>query len=375
MKLLYSFLILGLIQLVFIKPLTASTKSETSTLKQKLVEFYDNGLESIDKDFCEKAKVLSEKLLQDKVVKQPKTPIMRKFKQNLTDFLRDYNSYQRYGLTQQLVLIFKDKLPDHSHNKDIEYIWKLLEKQGYYEMDKNYESKYMKFVKNKILTKFEEFKEQLNQQELKQHKDLIKGYNKLKRCQTYKCQSKYLYKLLRYSTPKAELLKYINEKVDSIYIFYGNTADNISKAVLKHKRLSQLPNNLKLNLTKNIKDFNEKYEKHQHIDELYKLLNQFHDNILQKYYYNTTIPLKEQKLIKQIFDAAGYAKFTAELSRKLNDFVQLGLFQKFKQFKAALTRDELAKEKFLIRWYDRLRGHTTTQDIAKMLNELFIYMS
>ncbi|XP_065358037.1 uncharacterized protein LOC135952158 [Calliphora vicina] len=373
MKLLYSFLILGLIQLVFIKPSTASTKHETTSFKQKLVEFYDNGLESIEKDFCEKAKVLSEKLLKNKVVKQPKTPIMRKFKQNLTDFLSDYNSYQRYGLNYQLVLMFEDKLPDPSHNKEIDYIWQLLEKYGYNELHEDYERKYMKFVEQKFRPKFEELKKQLDQQELKQYKDLIKGYNKLKRCQTYKCQSKYLYKLVRYPTPKAELLEYFYEKQDNIHIYYGNTVHNIAKAVLKHKRLSELPNNLRLNLTNNIKDFTEKYEKHQHIDELYTLINQFYYNILEKYYYNNTIPLNEQQLIKQIFDAAGYDKFTAEYSRKLNDFVQQGLFQKFKQFKAALTRKELAKEKPLIQWYDHLRGLHNTEDITEAFDQILVF--
>ncbi|XP_065357510.1 uncharacterized protein LOC135951735 [Calliphora vicina] len=370
MKLLYSVIILGLIQMVFVKPFEASPNSNATLLKQNLTKLLDNELESMDKDFSEKSKVLSEKLLQDKLVKQASTAILKQFKQNISDFLHVYPSYQRYHLTNQLVLLFEEKIPDPSSNKDIEYIWKLLEKHGYYEMDKDYESKYMKFVKHKFLPKFEEFKKQLNQQELKQHQDLINSYNELKRCQNYKCQSKYLYKIIGDFTPKDNLFEYIVEMVDNIHIDYGNAALEMAKAVLKDKRLSQLPHNLRINLTNNIKQFIKIYKKHEDINDLYNIINALDINILAKYYHNISLPLKQQQLIVQIFDDHGCAKFVSEYDRKLKDFVQQGLVVRFKQFKAALTRKELAKEKPLLQWYDHVKDLQNPEDILEALNKL-----
>ncbi|XP_065358481.1 uncharacterized protein LOC135952462 [Calliphora vicina] len=368
MKLLYTVIILEVIQLVTIKPLEASTAFEL-----KIMQFYAHELLVIDKDFCEKAKILCEKVLQDKLVKQAKTSTIKEFKQNITDFLHDYPSYMRYEYINELALLFDAKLPHFNNNKkDLQYIWELLKKHGYDKLDADYQSKFMKFVKQKFLPKFEQLKKQLNKQEFKQQKHLIKWYNELKKCQDYACNSKYFSQLaIGKPTPKETLLQYIRDQLNYINIFYGNTAHKIVKGVLNNKKLSQLSLPLRTNLINSIKNFLMQYKKHQHIDQLHDSVHSFYDKILLKYYYNTKIALKDLNLLRNIFDEQGYAKFVNSYERRLKDFVQRGLSEKFQQFIAALSKKELAKEETFLEWYDHLKGLKSVEEIMAVFERFY----
>ncbi|XP_065356753.1 uncharacterized protein LOC135951099 [Calliphora vicina] len=360
MKLLHTVLILGLIQLLSVKPLLAS-----SSFRNKLVQFYDQELLLLSNEFCEKAKSFCEKILQDEMVQQPKTPKMREFKQNITDFLQEYTAYKHYGLINELVLLFEDKIPEPSNDQDSQYIWQLLRKLGYHELSDEYENNFQKFAKQKFLPKFEELKLQLSTEELKQHENLLKWFKGLKQCQDYKCDHKYFSRLLR--TPKEQLFGYVHEQLENINIYYGNNAYNIAKAVLKDQRLKQLNPAVQQNLTNILREFIGKYESNHDVNKLFNIAQIFYNQIILKFYYN---PLDDQQLLVTIFDDKGYVKFESNYLQKFNDFVQRGFYKKFEEFKNSLGSKELANEKPILEWFQHFKGLTEYSDRVAAFEKL-----
>ncbi|XP_065358014.1 uncharacterized protein LOC135952138 [Calliphora vicina] len=364
MKLLYTVIILCLIQLFAIKPLAASVSSNETSVKRMLLEFCRNELKVISLDFCEKAKIFTRKILQDDRVQKAATPKMREFKQNLIDFLHDYPSYKRYGLINELVLLFEEKFDEPSNDNDSQYIWDLLYRQGFDELDIDYESKYDKFVKQKFLPKFEDLKSHWNQDELKQHDNLIQWYNELKECQDYGCQSRHFNTLVREdNTPYEQLFEYIREQLHYIDIFYGNNAHDISNKILKDINLSQLSPDIRQHLIINIREFIMQFESNQDLYELLNLIKFFFNNILQQFYYNTDdFTVQQHKLIVKIFNDNGFAKFLSNYYMLFNDFMEQGLFKNFDEFRNALSPEELASDKSLIECFDKLKALSSSDE-------------
>ncbi|XP_065358509.1 uncharacterized protein LOC135952483 [Calliphora vicina] len=352
MKLLYAVIILGLIQLVVLRPLEAST-----SLKKELMELFENKQQSLVREFCEKTKVLSKNILQDEIVQQAATPVIRKFKQQLRDFLHDYPSFIRYGLIYDLVLLFDGIIPEPSSNPDKQYIWELLIKQGYDEFFMDFQNKYVEFVQQQFLPKLEELKLKLSQNELQHQQDFLDWCNELKQCKDYDCHKKLFDALQTEETnPKEELYDYIRKQLEFIHIFYGNSANDIAAAILKDQKLSQLKPAIRQHLIININNFIMKFESNQDINELNYLVKQFFDNILQKFYYNTDMPSKDARLLVKIFNNHGYAKFLSKYRTKFNNFMEKRLFKKFKEYKNTLNRQELRKEKTLIKCFVNLKA-------------------
>ncbi|XP_065358400.1 uncharacterized protein LOC135952407 [Calliphora vicina] len=367
MKLLYTIIILELIQLVVLRPLEATT-----SLQGELMELLKNELYAIDKEYCERAKALSKSILQDKYVQQAATPVMRTFKQHIKEFLRDYPSYIRYGLIHELVILFVGIIPEPSSNRDKQYIWELLIILGYEEISDDYESKLEDFVKEKFLPKFEKLKLKLSQDELRQQKDFINWSNKLKQCQDYICLSKYFVTLSAQDiNPKEELYEYIRKQIEIIDIFRGNSANDIANAIIKDQKLSQLSPAIRQHLIISLNNFIMKFESNQDMDELHDLIADFDNNILLKFYYNRKLLSKDRRLLMEIFNKNGYAKFLSNYRIKFNDFVEQGVLMKFKEFEKVLSRKELKSEKTSIKCFVELKSLNNFFDRYDKLHKCF----
>ncbi|XP_037826694.1 uncharacterized protein LOC119614648 [Lucilia sericata] len=348
MKLLYTALIWGLIQLCANKTCAApnSTNQQPTTAQEQLLLFYENELELLAKESCEKAKYLSEKLLQDPKIQQAKTPLIREFKKNITEFLYNYDFYQRHQLHNDLLTKFIKTtihyhLQDHSPNKDSQYILQLLKQLQYDELCDEYELKFQKLIKQKFLPKFEKLQKQLFSSKSKQSVELLNWYNDLKH-----------YTVI--ISPKQQLLQYIREQLQDINIYYSNTAYNISKALLKDPLFIQLSPAVRQQFAKDINDFMENYESNQDVEKLYDLMEFFQNNISQKYFYNTEMSLRDRQLLEQIFNNQELNTFQYNYQLKFNKFLELGLYAKFQEFKVSLNPEELLREKPLFQWFEHL---------------------
>lgn len=313
---------------------------------------------------CVKFKNLAEQLLRDQVVQKAETPLMQEFQKNVTGFLQIHSTYMNYGLNEQLLQIFAHMTIDYyyqepSENKDSRYILDLLRKLGYDEICNEYESKFGKFVLNKLLPKFEEFKNSNTNNETKQWERLLNSANKLKECQEYSCfynNFNRFYKALL--TPKEQLYELIEQELQGLHIFYANNATFIAKGILKDPRLSQLNNTLKQQLTLDINDYIRKYESNRDINRLYDLLQIFYRNVLLKYFNNVKIPQTQRDLLTKIFNDQGYANFEMEHEKRFNRFLENKLLMEFEHFKASLNREELKKEKPILDWFESFKRLT-----------------
>ncbi|XP_037826159.1 uncharacterized protein LOC119614129 [Lucilia sericata] len=151
MKLLYTVIICFVIQLFLIKSLQTSSAANKTTLKDKLLDFYGEGLNSISESFLLKAKDFCKQLLKDERVQQASTPILKEFKKNLTDFLHDYPKFKHYGLVNPLAIHFDEKLlVPLNRSKDLQYIWELMRKKGYDGLNMDYDMEYVKFIEQNL---------------------------------------------------------------------------------------------------------------------------------------------------------------------------------------------------------------------------------
>ncbi|XP_046805925.1 uncharacterized protein LOC124419670 [Lucilia cuprina] len=364
MKLLYTALIWGLIQIFTNKTLAATNNSTNQTIigsKKELVILYENELELLAKEFCEKAKLLSEKLIQNLKIQQANSPLIKEFKKNITEFLYNYDFYQRHQLYNYLLMKFIKStihyyLQDLSPTKDSQYILDLLKKLQYDKLCDEYELKFQKLIKEKFLPKFEKLQTQLLRSNSKKSRSFLNWYNNLKKCQDYKCYYKYFNKFINIITAaKKQLLDYIRQELENINIYFITTAYYISKGVIKDPLILQLSPAVRQKFTKDINDFLTQYENNQDVLQLYDLKDFFQNNISQKYYYNTEdISLSDDQLLEQIFDNQKLNEFQFTYETKFNRFLERGLYGKFQKYKTSLNRRALMREQPLFEWFEHL---------------------
>ncbi|XP_046805930.1 uncharacterized protein LOC124419674 [Lucilia cuprina] len=358
MKLLYTVTLWFLIKLFLIKPIQASTLVHTTSLKDKLLDFYGKGLNSISESFLKKANDLCKELLKDEKVQRASTPIFKELKKNLTDFLHDYPKFKHYGLVNPLAIIFDEKLQiPLSHSKDFQYIWELIRKNGYDALNMDYESEYKRFIEQKFIPKFKELKAQLSPQELGQQDDLFNWFRQLERCTDNLClHDLFTTFVLLDRTPKNELQEYVDNKLAKLNMFYCYAAYDILKNVLKDSRFTQISSPLMQYLTIDINEFTMNFESNEDIDDLQTEIETFNENILQKYYYNTDIPNKDHKLIVDIFNAHGYAKLFLKYQLKFNNFIDNELSNKILEYKTKIIEETLAKEQKMLKSFEDLKS-------------------
>ncbi|XP_037827574.1 uncharacterized protein LOC119615638 [Lucilia sericata] len=365
MKLLYTVMILSVMQMPVIK------SKETTSLRDILKKFQVNELQILNQELSEKAKILSENVLKDEIVQLAATTEMQEFKCNMTDFLDYYPWYKRYGLFSELAELFKSNIPDvNNSSTDSLYIRQLLNEHGYGEINENYENKFKEFIEQKFLSKFEESKAQLSQEELKQEQVIIQGINEFKKCHDYECFYKMLIKLVY--TPKEQLFHFNSLKLIKLNIFFANRASDIMLAVLKDQRLQELSLEVKQNLTTNIKKIIQKFENNQDIDEVNEIIQRFSQKIVLKFLSSKVISLKDQQLLTQIFDDHGYTKFDNLNGDKFKDFFEQDLEMKFKEMKADLNQEELLKIEPLYRWFEQTKNLTTHDERVEAFDKLYV---
>ncbi|XP_037827575.1 uncharacterized protein LOC119615639 [Lucilia sericata] len=197
MSILYTIIILALIQLPAIKTMESSSNVITTLLKETLEEFHYNELQILNEKFCEKVKILSEKLLEDQIVQLAATKEINEFKNNITDFLYHYPYYIRYKLFSELADLFRSHITDIDNSTtDSLYINQLLNTHGYNEITENYDNIFKKFVQEKFLPKFEELTSQLTPEELKKEINILDVIKDFKNCHNYDCFHNYFIRFI-----------------------------------------------------------------------------------------------------------------------------------------------------------------------------------
>ena len=76
-------------------------------------------------------------------------------------------------------------------NKDVDYLFKALDKYGYWRKFEKYIKNYVSVVRDKFIPKFEEYKKRLTSRELQQQRLLMEWYKNLKNCSDYECYYMY----------------------------------------------------------------------------------------------------------------------------------------------------------------------------------------
>ncbi|KAM7352650.1 uncharacterized protein ACRADG_005089 [Cochliomyia hominivorax] len=382
MKLLNTFLIAVLFQLWRLKSSQAiDTSPSTNGLKidqNKLVQLYDKSMSLLAKDFCSKARKLSEQILKDLKVQKAVTSQMQDFKQNITTFLHNYSFFQRYGLYDKLLTIFSDMTIGYYYHKpknnkapDSEYILKLLREKGYDTICDDYENKFIEFITLKFLPKFEEFMQQLSKQDLEKRQGLKEFYKEIQKCRNYNCYYTNFNLLLNLiETPKEELFSLINLNLERIMIFYIIAANDIATALIKDQNITQLPSDLRDNLLKDLRDFQGKYENNTKYEKIYDIILFFHENLSLKYYYNDTFAVRDQKFIRDLFDQHGYSTLISYNQILFNEFILQTLPKLFNQFKKYSRKEDLKKDGILLKWYEELQKLQTYNDRVKAFREL-----
>ncbi|TMW54410.1 hypothetical protein DOY81_000513 [Sarcophaga bullata] len=187
MKLLYCVVVLGLIQY-------GLTAVPVKPSRQQLLQYYQQELNKVYKEQCASLKPVLEKLLQDNTIKQGSSHTFQNFKNAANLFLKHYPSYTHSGRYNDLLNDLDSmslEITFPKVNKDVEYIFKSMDKYGYWDVFTKYTKSYVSVVKEKFIPKFEEYKKQLKPEELKQQQALMEWFKNLKNCSHYECYYKY----------------------------------------------------------------------------------------------------------------------------------------------------------------------------------------
>lgn len=348
--------------------------------QKKLIDFYENGMTLLSKDFCQKAQKLSEQILKDNRIQKGESRLLKEFKQNLTSFLHNYEFFERYGLYNKMLAIFSEMTIGFYYTEgktkenlqDSQYILKVLKSKGYDTICDEYEQKFQEFIKEKFLAKFAEFQKQLSPQDLKQHQNLLEWFKELKQCQDYRCYYRYFNLLINViHTPKEQLLELINENLERITLFYILGLKEVAQQLQKDHNISKLSTALKTALIKDLNDFLEKFASNVKFERTHDLILMFHNNLAVKYYYNNSLASQDHEILKNIFDQHGFAKLQAGNQKLFNDFMENGLTKLFKQFKLSLTKEELKKEQNLLKWFEEVEKLHNYEERVKAFNKFY----
>ncbi|KAM7351581.1 uncharacterized protein ACRADG_004373 [Cochliomyia hominivorax] len=351
---------------------TTSNNNGLKICQQNLIQFYQNSISLLAKDFCSKAKQLSEQIVKDVKIQKAVTTKMQEFKQNITTFLHHYSFFQRYGLYNKLLTIFSDMTIGYYHQKpqnkapDSEYILKLLRENGYDAICDGYENKFIEFIKQQFLPKLEEFKRQLSKEDLEKRQGLKESYKEIQKCRNYYCYYTNFNLLINFiETPKEELFSLINLNLERIMIFYIITANDIVTGLLNDRNIMALNPSVRENFFRNLRDFKEKYENNDKFERIYDLILYFYNYISLKYYHNEEYTIEEQQSIRNLFDQHGFSKLQSYNQILFNNFVQKTLPKIFEQFKKYSSKEDLKKETKLLKWFEDLRKLQTYEERAR----------
>ncbi|KAM7354276.1 uncharacterized protein ACRADG_006008 [Cochliomyia hominivorax] len=315
MKLLYFVLILLLTQLW---PISLANPIPTNITKNDLLEFYDKELQIIAEEFCEKAKNVSEKLLDDKDIKEASTPELKEFRNFLQTLLRDYPHFKRYKIQGPLlevlirtVIMDLDILRSQRRQADLKF--REIVKKYFSNILQEYEQIYGKFLKEKFLKKMENFKQQSSANDLKQMPKIDKFIDQLRTCQSYECFPTNLDELLVAVNANPELAKEYINKDDKIVMFSRCLLEyKMVKMILNDERFSELSLEFKQIYTKDINEFISSFENQTDIKQFLQLtvekLNypRKYGQYKQKANDSNTeaidVPSKDQELLKEILE-------------------------------------------------------------------------
>lgn len=287
--------------LVYTKTLPVS-----NTAVENFLEFYENELNLLAEDLCEKFSNSSEILLKTKEMQETLTQELKDLKIFLQEFLRDYPHIKRYRNFQPLLILITNTANTNYTNDNENYAemgLKFKETFRYYFKDilKDYAKNYETFVQKKVLPKIENSHKQLQPENKNHLPKFLQMIENFKTCKEFECFPTYMDELiLRLNFTKELIMKYtINDYKHFLNIVYIK-AYNRSKVLLKDDKLKQLSEEVKHNLTQDLNDFIQTFENNTDTEE-FVLKAKEKLNLHKKYYRNTNFLPNDQELLNEFF--------------------------------------------------------------------------
>ncbi|KAM7351829.1 uncharacterized protein ACRADG_004560 [Cochliomyia hominivorax] len=347
-----------LILLLVVTPITSLQAEKSEVLGQVLLrDTYNELINSAAKIYSQESKELCGNLLKEEKLQKSQTPVIKKFKHKISNFLDLYPSYQRFGLYHELVLIFENIVrefyPQTGKDAESQYILRILKKYNYSAINQKYEQDFLKFFQQKLYTNFEKFSKTVDKHKHLRH-DLVNWLENAKNCQKYDCALD-LYNSLYdiFYTPKDELFDGIQNDLTEIYSFFTKKSYEIMKLLMKDSNLAGLNPKLQKSFIRDLNDFIQKYE--TDFNNLDQVFDSLHRNISLKYFKNSKIPQHDQKILKNLLKKYDYVKWQKIHENQLNDFIKFQLPNKLEEFEQSVINKVLDKERPLFDWFQNLK--------------------
>lgn len=253
-------------------PLGSSTpnSSTSASILHELSVFYENSLDYLAQDFCRKSKIFSLKLLQDDFIQRYSTPLLTEFRSNLTDLIKNYPHYERFGLYEFLLNAFVDTTfqyyyQEPSEDSDVQYIIDFLH-SDYDVICDEYEIRFENFITYKFLPLIEAKRSEIAHDKVK---PIMHFVRKLKKCLNYECFYVNANSLI-------EIIKSPNDKLRELSkrfaILAAIMTNNIFSSVLKDEDLKELSADSKENIEKVLGEFIKEFELSNDIEKLIHLI-------------------------------------------------------------------------------------------------------
>lgn len=260
------------------------------------MEFYDRELLVIAEKYCEKVKNLSEHLLNDNNIAETTTQELEEFKLFLVEYLRDYQHFKRFNEYQILFEIFI-YLAKTENNEETDVKFKAILSKYFHDILSEYEFDFKKFVRQKLLTKFEDLLQKIPTNET-HLKNAIEDY---KLCESFACFPTHHDKFIDgyHGTTIYILVKYYEIDFKKYITLVTIRAYNRAKTVLDSTDYSLLTSNTKEMLLRDINEFCEKFENSNDIEE-FALYAIKHLKYPKKYLSLEDFPLSDREILKEI---------------------------------------------------------------------------
>ncbi|KAM7353466.1 uncharacterized protein ACRADG_005518 [Cochliomyia hominivorax] len=301
-----SILICATIELI---PFADALPARTNPHLKSLYETYDNGMQMIAEEFCEKFKNVSEKLLADKNVKEASTPELKELQTSLQIFLSDYPLFKKYKMEQPLLYILLDLVNLEENltadgNLDSKQKFQLTMKKYFALPLQEYKQNHEKFVREKLIPKIEDYKKHSNSGDFQKLVDIKQKFDSLNSCQNYECLPSRQHLLIKNGS-KEILEIFIHLIVDRMSFLLNVYDYNECKQLLKDGKFSQINLEVRNQITNDINKFITQFENHSNISEFIYLSHRnlnylFKDK--KEYIEKLKVSPEDSEILNEIID-------------------------------------------------------------------------
>lgn len=249
---------------------------------ENILEFYDNELNLIAEEFCEKFKDLSTNIIENNYIEEK--PKLKQLKIYLRQLLNDYPHFKRYGNLQSLLsLLIKKENQTYIYKIGEGVIFEKIFSLEFSEILQNFKEKYEKLV-NTLSSEVQEYFETLP-------------------C----CATSSDALLWTHYSLKDLVIKYAMKDYKKSLNIEILGAYKAGKLLLKDELLSHLSFDIKTNLSNDVIEFLKIFENNNDTD---KFVMGFKDNLDfgDRYLYNGDLSPPDRIILDEIF-----TKYTANM--------------------------------------------------------------